>query len=413
MAADKINRRNANKQRQAMCGRPLYPIGYEPAPPANETLHPILSALPAYREPSSQITYYAEKFGGGFFWAERLSQAYRHATPRWEQNFKYSFSFDNGRVRLYSNCPWPDDFALDDGATFDEEARLHYKQRQYVSEPPFTIKVTKRKDESRQTHLSKVPITRHSWQHDPYASSSEGDSGNHTPAGSVRKRSHKVQIEPGSWKPDPYDFDSGGDSEDYTPAESVRASSRIAKGTAPSAMETSAKPPPAHNWTQLIMVIRKPPLPGGDGRGKGRQRDQRDSPNRSLKPPVCLPSSIAPETTIADKPEVNCPTESTGDAMDVGIYDGSTEMHVDEPVSDLSLARSVKLTSYFHKCETLKLKQAPPTVTSTEMPTDVPPSQPPTIPVSPSVLGEDQLSQREEVAVMRPIVPARNTALVL
>jgi hypothetical protein len=128
-----------------MCGRAFFPIGQEPAPPPNnDTVHPILGVLPAYREPGNKVTYFAEKCRAGCFWAERLSRTYRRATPDWERNYKHHFSFDNGRVCLYSNYPWPDNAALGGEAALCE-AQLPGNARKYVRLPPppiLTLEVT-------------------------------------------------------------------------------------------------------------------------------------------------------------------------------------------------------------------------------------------------------------------------------
>jgi hypothetical protein len=319
---NKRYRKIADDDRRGMRSTPLYPIGQEPAPPpVDSALHPILGVLPAYREPGNQVTVYAENSEDEYFWAERLSKNYRRNNKGWDEDYSFTFSFDNGRVLVYSNHPWPDNGALDDDENLDEDVQFRLKRRTYVRKPPSDNQMGKA------THgvLLAPPAVIRGIQNQPGTSS-----------GFKYDRPSMSRFVPGTRHPDPYAFDSEGDSEDYAPkwrgpSQASEVPLLVARRDEWSAIQSSARPPPAHDWTQFEVarkrasVPREPPqvsLPErGTAPNHGEARQQL-SPNHTPKPPSCLPPLPQPRVMLANAPEN---TEAAGEAMDIDTAYESTK----------------------------------------------------------------------------------------
>ena len=337
---NKQHRKTADKDRRGMRSIPLYPIGQEPAPPPVDTaLHPILGVLPAYREPGNRVTYYAENSEDEYFWAERLSPNFRKKNKGWDEDYEYSFSFDNGRLLVYSNHPWPDDGTLDDDENLDQDVQFRLKRRTYLKQRPSDNKMGKA------THgvgLAPPAVIR-GIQNQPGTSS-----------GSKYDRSSTSRFVPGTWQPDPYDFDSDGDSEDYAPRrrgppQPSKVPLPVARRDEWSAMQSSGRPPPAHDWTQFEMARKRAMVPGeppqvtcserGTAPNHGGARQQLGS-SHTPKPPFCSPSLPQPGVMLANAPEDNRPTEPSGEAMEIDAAHSSTKRPAVEPVGKPSLASS-------------------------------------------------------------------------
>jgi hypothetical protein len=341
--ANKRHGKTADKDRLEMRSIPLYPIGQEPAPPpVDGALHPILSVLPAYREPGNQVTVYVEDSEDGYFWAERLSKTYRKKNKGWDDDYEYKFSFDNGRLLLYSNHPWPDNDALDDDEKLDEEIQFRLRRRIYVRQQPSDSQIGK----ATSGVLLAPPAVIRGIQNQPGTSS-----------GSKSGRPSTSRYVPGTWCPDPYDFDSDSDSENYAPRR--RGPSQASKAPLPvagrdewSAMQSYARPPPAHDWTQFEVARKRALVPGEPPQASrresstapnhraGQQLSQQLGSSHTPKPPFHSPSPPQTGVILANTPADKRPTETTGNAMDIDTSPRSTKGPAVEPVGKQSLASS-------------------------------------------------------------------------